>query len=349
MALGKAARFFLEGTRQVAKDAGRSESSQILNHGCRPDAFLSGLVLLLAFPSWCNLGVSGSYHGPRWMGLWDNPNTYGMLMATGIVAAIALLVADKRWNVENGKSNRNFSPSRSPFLADRGNPFLPSLRSIASIDFVLLFIATGMMEVGLLFSYSRGSWLGAVVGLLYVAKSQGKFKLRFALLGIAIIGVVAWSFWNATPDNAPWYAKRLDFGRPSAQHRVAAWKAGFEMLRDHPFGLGWNKTVEAYRENYSPPIGGATAITTNDYLMLGTQLGLPGLICFLAYVGLCFRKFEIRSSEFNFKAACRAGALTMLVAFWFDEGLFTLATGSVFWMSLELGKADSHDGCKGLL
>src|ERR1019366_421744 len=34
-------------------------------------------------------------------------------------------------------------------------------------------------------------------------------------------------------------------------------------------------------------------------------------------------------------AACRAGALTMLVAFWFDGGLFDLPTAAVFWILLE--------------
>jgi hypothetical protein len=37
------------------------------------------------------------------------------------------------------------------------------------------------------------------------------------------------------------------------------------------------------------------------------------------------------------KAACRAGALALLVVFWFDGGLFKLATASVFWILLELG------------
>jgi O-antigen ligase len=123
------------------------------------------------------------------------------------------------------------------------------------------------------------------------------------------------------------------------------------MMRDHPFGVGWNKAVETYEKNYSPPENGAAAITMNDYLMLGTQLGLPGLICFVAYVGLALKqKSEVRSqkseslqqignrkSEIGNKTACRAGAVVLLVAFWFDGGLFTLATGSVFWILLELG------------
>jgi len=40
----------------------------------------------------------------------------------------------------------------------------------------------------------------------------------------------------------------------------------------------------------------------------------------------------------------RAGALSMLVAFWFDGGLFTLPTAAVFWILLELGAAEHSTG-----
>ena len=143
------------------------------------------------------------------------------------------------------------------------------------------------------------------------------------------------------------------------------------MMWDHPFGVGWNKAVETYKKNYSPPEGGAAAITTNDYLMLGTQLGLPGLICFVSYVALCCNLETALTSPWSLDSAavskagcggfspsaarpcdtpgepagdtpallyaCRAGALAMLVAFWFDSGLFKLATAAVFWILLELG------------
>jgi len=89
----------------------------------------------------------------------------------------------------------------------------------------------------------------------------------------------------------------------------------------------------------------------NSYLMLGTELGLPGLLCFVTYVGLALKqKPEARSRKSESKAlgighraldssktACRAGAVVLLVAFWFDGGLFDLAPASVFWILLELG------------
>jgi hypothetical protein len=42
----------------------------------------------------------------------------------------------------------------------------------------------------------------------------------------------------------------------------------------------------------------------------------------------------------SLQTACRAGAIVLLVGFWFDGGLFELATASPFWILLELGRTD---------
>jgi O-antigen ligase len=205
---------------------------------------------------------------------------------------------------------------------------------------VVLLIAAFMMSVGLIFSYSRGAWLGTVVSLLYLAKFYEKFKWRplrvFLLFAFCFLLFGVWFFWNATPDTASWYVKRMDLGRPSAQHRVAAWRGALQIMQRHPLGVGWGNGIAIYKEQYAPP-DGARALNTNDYFLLGTQLGLPGLLCFMAYVALCFRKLGNRKSEIGNEMACRAGALAMLVALWFDGALFDLPTASVFWILLELG------------
>ncbi len=309
------------------------------NENERRTAWLIGLLvcLLAGAALWQPEATPLSrYHGThRWGGVWDDPNPYGLLMGTGMVLAIGLLAA--RLKTEGKR---------------------------LEVTPIVLYIAAIMLGAGLVFSYSRGAWAAITIGMLYLAKVYGKFKWRYILPAVFIMAAVVWIFWN-TPQTSPWYLQRLDFGRGSVQHRFAAWKAGFAIMRDHPFGVGWNMTVDVYRKDYSAPEGGAEAITTNDYLMLGTQLGVPALVCFAAYVALCFRsqKSEVRSqksageraegrkqtaesgqsgirnSEFAIGAACRAGALAMLVAFWFDGGLFKLATTSVFWILLELGAA----------
>jgi O-antigen ligase len=115
------------------------------------------------------------------------------------------------------------------------------------------------------------------------------------------------------------------------------------MMRDHPLGVGWNQAVSVYDKNYSPPKDGAAALTMNSYLMLGTELGLPGLLCFVAYVGLCLHgKGRMQNEECRIQTACRAGAIVLLVAFWFDGGLFDLPTAAVFWVLLELGNSNAE-------
>ncbi len=356
--LGKGAHFALEvDCRQLA---GHENVPEIVNRKSAIVNFLVGLVALLAFASWWHLDMSDNfYHGPRWMGLWNNPNIYGMLMGAGVVLTAELLFVNRRWKMEDGIQKRNlFSIVTDLKFAVR---HLPS---------AILWVGGAMLGVGLVMSYSRGAGLGTAIGLLYLAMhtkaESGKQKAKiicYLLPLMALAAAVVLLCWDRTPDSAPWFIKRADLARPSAQHRVAAWKAGFEIMRDHPFGVGWNKTVETYDKYYSPPEGGAAAITTNDYLMIGTQLGIPALICFLAYVALCFRT-NCRSAAVaaagcasvsppaetqagttvapadetsGLRVACLSGALAMLVAFWFDGGLFKLPTAALFWVLLELG------------
>lgn len=42
------------------------------------------------------------------------------------------------------------------------------------------------------------------------------------------------------------------------------------------------------------------------------------------------------------QTTCRAGAIVLLVGFWFDDGLFTLATAFTFWVLIESGRQDSQ-------
>ena len=153
------------------------------------------------------------------------------------------------------------------------------------------------------------------------------------------------------------------------------------------FGFGWNQPERFYDQFYrAPKIDEAAAIETNDYLMLGSTLGIPALFCFAAYIWLCLTQksgvrilnpesgwgarpprasFFAPSRKTSFAAAnpereaevgcgahpttpgagmlpatCRAGAIVLLVGFWFDGGLFKLATASTLWILLELGRQD---------
>jgi hypothetical protein len=344
-----------------------SEGYEDIQHtGRKVKHFLLCVVLVLASVGLYHVNLAPNLHAwSRWTGLWKNPNTYGMVAGMGLVLATGLL-APTAWRKDDGGRVSSY--------------FSSSLQTRSLVRFILLVAGT-ILNLGLLGSFSRGAWVGTAIGLLYLLKVYGKLKWRFVLLGILVIAAGIWLFWNAVPDGSPTYLKRLDLSRPSAQHRVAAWRGALEIMRDYPFGVGWNNTVDVYERNYSPPDHGALAIATNDYLMIGTQLGVPALVCFVSYVALCFRTKRQQPSQIpppttetgqqtpspatpvmspvtrhpplrpvispatchlppptSLQVTCRAAALSMLVAFWFDGGLFVLATGSVFWVLLELGR-----------
>ena len=243
------------------------------------------------------------------MGIWDNPNEYGALMSVGLLLAIGLLVARRRAEGQSRRSVDRRQVEEKQELESRKQKFFRIWQAM------ILFVAAGMMASGLLFSYSRGAWFGTAIGLLYLTKIYGKFKWWHLLAPTIIVATIVVTFWNM-PRTAPWYFQRLDLSHGSVQHRLTAWRAGFEIMWDHPLGVGWDKVILAYEEHYSPPVGSASAISTNDYLMLGAQLGIPALICLVTYCVLSLRtksrkqQTGIPSSvtyRSSLRATCRGG------------------------------------------
>ena len=81
---------------------------------------------------------------------------------------------------------------------------------------------------------------------------------------------------------------------------MSAWEGTLQIMVEHPaLGTGWNQPESLYEHYYLlPKVDESAAITLNDYLMLGATLGVPALICFIAYVGLSLRQnSEVRSQK----------------------------------------------------
>ena len=191
--------------------------------------------------------------------------------------------------------------------------------------------------------------------------------LVLAIISVAV-GLLA--FWSCR--HTEWAVARRAYTLANAndfswRNRVAAYEGALQMLADKPwFGFGWNQPEGVYEHYYrAAKVDEGMAIQLNDYFTLGTTLGVPALLCFLGYVGVSLgrgRKAEVRGQrsevrgqrlevenrqsrcmrEAWLRAVCRAGAVVLLVGFWFDGGLFKLAAGATFWVLLELGQQESE-------
>ena len=289
------------------------------------------------------------YHGiPRWCGPWGSPNLFGLLMGTGIILAAGQMLQTRRGRTDAAKWRK----------------------IIRAIPFILVALLCGY---GLFKSFSRGAWIGTSLGLGYLAwhevRSRGISWLKNNRLSIAVIlaSCLLLGFWQFRFLEWRPVQRMVSVGNIndfSWRNRVAAWEGAVHMMADRPLaGFGWQEAEQAYAKNYLPPqLSESAAIQMNDYFMLGISAGVPALLCFLVYLWLSLaRKPKVRSQKPESATfdvghpaapersrggwtlawptmACRAGAMVLLIGFWFDGGLFKLSVGPVFWILMGLSR-----------
>ena len=325
------------------------------------------LLLLAPLPGLGHPVRTYTYQGlSRWAGPWSGPNIYGLLMGAGIVLAAGLLVRELeskvRWRktgigkygvvifylVAVGFMGRGWlhSDSRGAWIATL----------LGLVFLVWRKVQNGKPEVGI----SQGSCASQLsaggLHFRFPAFLSSAFLLRYlrslrlnstrlpAFVFLASISVLC--FWHFRQTE--WHPARRAFSATrtedfSWRNRVAAWEGDWQMMAEHPwFGAGWNQPEPLYDHYYLPPkLTESSAIQMNDYLLLGATLGVPALGWLFAYIWLSLRPKrgnENHDRSFDFlSTTCHAGAVVLLVGFWFDGGLFHLPTAATFWIILELG------------
>ena len=325
-----------------------AQSSRVLDETTRAASTnfrqltLAFLVVFLAVACLAHTKIPHTYKyfgDARWTGLWVNPNNYGLLMGTGAVLALGITV------------------SSIPFQGPKMKSY-PASR----LGLVVVLTALGVMLLGLEKSYSRGAWIATAVGIGYMLWTKENrpsdpwrrpvtswLKSNWLPCCVVVASLTAIVFsqfrkadWRPV-RRALSVANTADF---SWRNRVAAWEGALQIVAEHSWlGAGWNRPESIYDTYYrANKIEDARAIEMNDYLMLGATLGIPALFCFCMYFWLSLiknAKLKMQNEEPTeeewLKTTCRAGAIVLLVGFWFDGGLFKLATASVFWILLELG------------
>ncbi len=149
----------------------------------------------------------------------------------------------------------------------------------------LLWLTAGAVAVAFVLAQSRGALLAFVVAVACVGLSR--FGKPF--LAVIMLGLIA----GALVQN-PLQQRVLTVGAqdPYAYTRLAIWKNSLERIIDHPWGVGlglYKYTSFQYRF----PVEGAIArygkraeSAHNEYLQMTVELGVLGLVLFLAGVAL---------------------------------------------------------------
>lgn len=276
----------------------------------------------------------------RATGLWNNPNTYGLLAGTLGAFCLSRLLRLTAWC-----SRKRCLANSGPEESERGSWFL------------LLPLVPAL--VGLVRSYSRGAWFGFFVAVMWcvwcnfapvlhsvltdavagsILARRRWFKLR--LLGLTLIVGGLLCLWILKDFQNP-VLRRVgtvaNYNDRSWRNRVDAWIGAIEMMAARPIaGWGLNRVEVGYAREFKPAhLKETAAIQLNDYLTLGAGMGLPALGLFLVLV---VSRLRIAHQENNPNVA---PLLVLIVGCWFDGVLFRLSLSVPFWLLLLAGTRDS--------
>ncbi|MBN2390475.1 MAG: O-antigen ligase family protein [Anaerolineae bacterium] len=148
-----------------------------------------------------------------------------------------------------------------------------------------LVVAVLLMGGVLLLTKSRGGYLAAAVGVLALLWLSGRWKLALVMLLVCVVvGVWAVGYGSDAGTASDLVEQSAD--PATLAFRLNVWRVALWMMDDFPFtgtGMGTFNDVGAllypFYETQNPG-------THNVYLQAGVDLGLPGLIAYLALLGL---------------------------------------------------------------
>ena len=190
------------------------------------------------------------------------------------------------------------------------------------------FVALILMVLGLTATLAKGAWLAFIIGTLafLIARRKGKvarspsrsFVLASVITGAALIAIVV------LPLMSNQQAINHLFNWKSINGRILMSVASWEMIRDAPLtghGLGtFGLRVPDYQAEVLSqpwaerfiPNASFTSYAHNDYLQLWAELGIFGLLAFVALIWIVLRRG--RSLSDNPAAlGCWAAVISLLV------------------------------------
>ncbi len=202
----------------------------------------------------------------------------------------------------------------------------------------LLAVASfGLGVAALVFTFSRGGWLAfalPMVVLVLLAWQRGWIRVSLPVaMPVGVVGAVA----LVAASNI--FLTRL-FGNDqgAALSRVPLIEIAFRMIRDHPLlGVGANNYVLVMPQYLTPDLSGVWVYTVhNKYLLIWAEIGIGGLVAFIALVVTGVRRgWEVFQRNDRFLSPLALGFTAALVGHMghmMVEAFYSRPIGQLLWL-----------------
>ncbi len=204
------------------------------------------------------------HYYPRWLGTYGCPNHYAALLVMAIGAAVAL---------------GSFSKLPWPLR-------------------IVLFYLAGMMLIGVMFSGSRGSWLGllaALGALVILGVRNGTLRWWVPVTGALALVIVSLFLFSLSPVVRARLTETQGMilgGRVETYVRVELARDALRIAHDYPaFGTGPGTFVFIHPRYQDSTFRYKAVLTHDDYLNCLDDYGLVGFAIAMFFVAAVTLKF----------------------------------------------------------
>lgn len=266
-----------------------------------------------------------------------------ILAAIGSIAWASLYML-REWQTGSALYGADYRPG---YVTGDPNYFTASVLICLPVAYYLLigkqarwerFFCFGCVFVTLpaiMVAASRGGFIGLMVAAVFVvlrSKQRGR-NLILVSLGLLVVLV----FSPSSPLQRLLHPTTSDI--ESTDTRLELWHAGWRMVKAHPItgvGLGNFKAEVA---SYAAPGLDLNNIAHNTYVEMAAELGVPGLLMFVAVIVLTFlslgrsRRRALRNnSDLIYRVA--SGLQAGLVGFCISMLFLSAAFLKLFWFAV---------------
>lgn len=196
-----------------------------------------------------------------------------------------------------------------------------------------------IMAAALILSLSRGGWIGAFSGLVFMnivllkTGGIGKKRMIASLFGGMILMLLV-VYHTSVVERIRTFEQKEEV--PTFKSRVVVWGGIVEMIGDHPvLGVGPGNFSVVFTRYQPPGFKGRYTMGHNDYLHFTSELGLP-FIAMAIFATIMFFKAglaKMRSRSRRIRGAtlgCMAGVIAILVHSLADFNLHIPANAILF-------------------
>jgi len=267
-----------------------------------------------------------------------------------------ILSANKQFGLDSSDSIRLYTPIGHPnflgaFMVIILPYFIPIWNQIKKDKtHIILFVITLITSVsGLIFSYSRTSWIAcAITGILLIYLYSNKKRI-IIILSLIILNILL----LLGNDSLKYQGENPILKRASSltciKHdanlleRMFCWKSSINIARDNlltGIGAGNNHFENKFKIYKQPQAKLLMPHPHNIFLHILTSFGLPGLILFLIILGTGIHKsIKIWNSTNNsqlkhFHTGALLSITGLLIYSCFDSSLLAERVSPMIWMTI---------------